>query len=181
MTLLQSGDLFSPFGRGGMDTSDGWCNAPPIFSFSCQKKKRKRAVHGPKEKKKYAPCGGRGDAQGVPLFLRMSPARGVVRAGVWRSSNGLPPFFAAAHLAIGGGCPPFSGTALLSADHFHSGNIPVEGKPLLVGPDPLVRPFPQGLPFSQQNLNSAQIPNTGSPGRSGSPGPPLPACRTPSR
>ena len=36
-----------------MDTSDGWCNAPPIFSFSCQKKKRKRAVHGPKEKKKY--------------------------------------------------------------------------------------------------------------------------------
>ena len=39
-----------------MDTSDGWFIAPPIFSFSCQKKKRKRAVHGPKEKKKYGGC-----------------------------------------------------------------------------------------------------------------------------
>ena len=151
MTLLQSGDLFSPFGRGGMDTSDGWCNAPPIFSFSCQKKKRKRAVHGPKEKKKYAPCGGRGDAQGVPLFLRMSPARGVVRAGVWRSSNGLPPFFAAAHLAVGGGCPPFSGTALLSIDHrrgrrprrpvpqgfaAYGGGIPLAGARRPVSPEP---------------------------------------------
>nr|WP_325306888.1 hypothetical protein [uncultured Oscillibacter sp.] len=52
MALLQSGGCCSPFGRGGLDTSDGWFIAPPIFSFSCQKKKRKRAVHGPKEKKK---------------------------------------------------------------------------------------------------------------------------------
>ena len=38
---------------GEISHEDGWCFAPPIFSFSRQKKKRKRAVHGPKEKKKY--------------------------------------------------------------------------------------------------------------------------------
>ncbi len=31
----------SPLRARGMDTSDGWCNAPPTFSFSCQKKKQR--------------------------------------------------------------------------------------------------------------------------------------------
>ena len=43
-------------GGGDFSHEDGWSFAPPIFSFSCQKKKRKRAVHGPKEKKKYGGC-----------------------------------------------------------------------------------------------------------------------------
>ncbi len=57
----------------------------PHFLFFFQKKKRKRAVHGPKEKKKYRPCGGdegRGTRKRCFLRVRMSPARGVVQAGV---------------------------------------------------------------------------------------------------
>ena len=84
-----------------MDTSDGWCNAPPIFSFSCQKKKRKRAVHGPKEKKKDRPCGGakdggraRGASSGYACLL---PAAWCGR-GFWWLTNGLSPLFAAANL-----------------------------------------------------------------------------------
>ena len=45
--LRRSGGVgdFSPLGAGPF--------APPIFSFPYQKEKRKRAVHGPKEKRKY--------------------------------------------------------------------------------------------------------------------------------
>jgi hypothetical protein len=46
------GLLLALAGGGDYSHEDGWSFAPPIFSFSCQKKKRKRAVHGPKEKKK---------------------------------------------------------------------------------------------------------------------------------
>ena len=28
----ERGSLYSPFGRGGLEVSDGWCNAPPISS-----------------------------------------------------------------------------------------------------------------------------------------------------
>ena len=45
---------------------------------------RKRAVHGPKEKRKYGPCGGtedEGTRRRCFLRVRMSYARGVVRAG----------------------------------------------------------------------------------------------------
>ena len=41
-----------------------------------------------------------GGAQGVPPFLRMSSARSAVQAGVWMSSNRLPPLFAAANLEV---------------------------------------------------------------------------------
>ena len=43
---------------GGEDFSheDGWCFCTPHFLFFFQKKTRKRAVHGPKEKKKYGGC-----------------------------------------------------------------------------------------------------------------------------
>ena len=43
-------------------------------------------MHGPKEKRKYGPCGGTGDEETRRrcfLRVRMSIARGVVRAGVW--------------------------------------------------------------------------------------------------
>ena len=50
---IVGGIILALAGGAKLATSGGWCNAPPIFSFSCQKKKRKRAVHGPKEKKKY--------------------------------------------------------------------------------------------------------------------------------
>ena len=54
MSAALKGEFFLALaGGGGFSHEDGWCFAPPIFSFSCQKKKRKRAVHGPKEKKKY--------------------------------------------------------------------------------------------------------------------------------
>ncbi len=56
----------------------------PHFLFSFQKEKRKRAVHGPKEKRKYVPCGGTWDgrrARSADRLVRMSSARGVVRAG----------------------------------------------------------------------------------------------------
>ena len=60
-------------------------------------------MHGPKEKRKYRPAGdvGRGDAQRCFLRVRMSPARGVVRAGVWWLPNGRSSLFAAAYLAQG--------------------------------------------------------------------------------
>ena len=43
-------------------------------------------MHGPKEKRKYGPCGGTWDGgtrRRCFLRVRMSIARGVVRAGVW--------------------------------------------------------------------------------------------------
>ncbi len=82
----REGRIFPVPARGVVNShDDGWFIAPPIFSFSCQKKKRKRAVHGPKEKKKYVPARGRKtEARRACLrFLRMSSGRGVVRAGVW--------------------------------------------------------------------------------------------------
>ncbi len=39
-------------GRGDFSYPGSWSIAPPIFSFYSQYKKRKRAVHGPKEKNK---------------------------------------------------------------------------------------------------------------------------------
>ena len=61
----------------------------PLF---CEK--RECAVHGGREKT--------GPRKGYFLRVRMSPARGVVRAGVWRLSNRLSPLSAAANLAVGG-------------------------------------------------------------------------------
>ena len=47
------GEVFArPCGRGDFSHEDGWCIAPPRFLFFFQKKKRKRAVLGPKEEKK---------------------------------------------------------------------------------------------------------------------------------
>ena len=76
----------------------------PLFSF--QKEKRKRAVHGPKEKRKYHPCGGARDGRTRLVcfrFLHKSPVRGVVLAGVWISSNRPAPLSAALALE---GAPP---------------------------------------------------------------------------
>ena len=67
---------------GGLAASDGWCNAPPIFSFSAAQKKRKRAVHGPKEKKM------RGTARLGQRTGRIS-ARGRESTGGGRLRKGL--------------------------------------------------------------------------------------------
>ena len=67
---------------GGLAASDGWCNAPPIFSFSAAQKKRKRAVHGPKEKKM------RGAARLGQRTGRIS-ARGRESTGGGRLRKGL--------------------------------------------------------------------------------------------
>ena len=63
--------LYSPFGRGGLAVSDGWSNAPPILSFA----KRENAPCTVEERK-------RGARKRRLLRVRMSPARGVVQAGV---------------------------------------------------------------------------------------------------
>ncbi|WP_300765236.1 hypothetical protein, partial [uncultured Oscillibacter sp.] len=48
--------------RAGENGNQRWLvHCTPHFLFFFQKKKRKRAVHGPKEKKKYRPCGGTKD------------------------------------------------------------------------------------------------------------------------
>ena len=52
--------------------------APPILSFA----KRENAPCTVEERK-------RGARKSVPPFFRMSPGRGVVRAGVWRLMQGL--------------------------------------------------------------------------------------------
>ena len=54
-----------PGGRGGHQPFEGWSNAPPIFSFYSRNKKRKRAVHGPKEKNKGTRLRGRGGESGI--------------------------------------------------------------------------------------------------------------------
>ncbi len=64
------GAFTRPCGRGRLELSDGWCNAPPILSFA----KRENAPCTVEERK-------RGRAGACLRFLRMSPARGVVRAG----------------------------------------------------------------------------------------------------
>ena len=70
------------------------------------------------------------------IFLRVSQCGGVPLAGARRPASPEPPC-----------CPWPIPPGLFSAGHFHNGNIPVERKPLFVGPDPQARPFPQGLPF----------------------------------
>ena len=64
---LQGGDCARPCGRGGMDTSDGWCIAPPIFSFSSRRKRENGPCTVQKRKRSMRPAGDgrRGDAQEV--------------------------------------------------------------------------------------------------------------------
>ena len=59
------GAFARPDGRGGVATSDGWFIAPPIFSFHSRNEKRKRAVHGPKEKSKGTRLRGGGTVPAV--------------------------------------------------------------------------------------------------------------------
>ena len=66
MALLQSGVCCSPFGREGMDTSDGWCNAPPIFSFSSRRKRENGPCTVQKRKRRN------GDDTGARLNDRRS-------------------------------------------------------------------------------------------------------------
>ena len=69
--------------RAGENGYQRWLvQCTPHFLFFFQKKKRKRAVHGPKEKKKYRPCGGTKDGgtrKGVPPFFThvFCPRRGA--------------------------------------------------------------------------------------------------------
>ena len=89
---------------------------------------------------------GTGDNAGMRLNDRRSrndPPRAIGLSGGCPMTNGPAPLSAAADLVVGGVCPPFSGSALLSVEH-------------LVGPDPLVRPFLQGLPSCQQNTPRTQ-------------------------
>ncbi len=66
------GLLHALTGGGDFSHVDGWADAPPIFSFRLAEK-RKRAVHGPKEKR--APfwssrkCQGSVDGLGGDLLL----------------------------------------------------------------------------------------------------------------
>ena len=78
------GDCTRPCGRGGLDTSDGWCIAPPIFSFPSRRKRENGPCTVQKRKGSITPAGGRKtEARKACLrFLRMFSAHGVVRAGV---------------------------------------------------------------------------------------------------
>ena len=66
----------------------------PPFSLFLPEEKKKTGRARSKREKEVRPCGGTEDgsrARGSDRFLRMSPARGVVRAGVsrdeWTSSS----------------------------------------------------------------------------------------------
>ena len=73
-----------------MATSDGWSNAPPIFSFHSRMKRE----NGPcTVQKRKARGRGYGGAQGVPPVSGISSARGVVRAGVCPVKNRLSSSF----------------------------------------------------------------------------------------
>ena len=63
--LRGRGLLLALTGGGGFQPFGGWSNAPPIFSFYSRNKKRKRAVHGPKEKNKGTRLRGRGGESGI--------------------------------------------------------------------------------------------------------------------
>ena len=80
--------------RAGRNGYQRWLvQCTPHFLFFFQKKKRKRAVHGPKEKKKY------GDATGARLNERRSQndfPRAIRLSGGCPSPNGPAPLFAAA-------------------------------------------------------------------------------------
>ena len=67
-----------------MDTSDGWFIAPPIFSFSSRRKRENGPCTVQKRKRSMRPAGdvGRETRKRCFLRVRMSPARGVVQAGV---------------------------------------------------------------------------------------------------
>ena len=105
MALLQSGGCCSPFGRGGLDTSDGWFIAPPIFSFSSRRKRENGPCTVQKRKRSIAPAGGRrtGDAQGVlPFFTNVSSPRRSLSGGFGGCRKACPSLFAAADAPING-------------------------------------------------------------------------------
>ena len=91
--------------RAGRNGYQRWLvHCTPHFLFSFQKEKRKRAVHGPKEKRKYAPCGGRGTrgrARRASGFYACLLSAAWCGRGFWRLSNGPASLFAAAYLVQG--------------------------------------------------------------------------------
>ena len=101
----QGEGFFRPFGRGGLDTSDGWCIAPPIFSFSSRRKRENGPCTVQKRKRSIAPAGGRrtGDAQGVlPFFTNVSSPRRSLSGGFGGCRKACPSLFAAADAPING-------------------------------------------------------------------------------
>ena len=83
--------LVSPSGGGfeGFSHEAGWCNAPPIFSFYSRNKKRKRAVHGPKEKNKGMRF--TGARLGLGNKTGMSLPAAQCKRGFWWASNRQAP------------------------------------------------------------------------------------------
>jgi len=73
----------------------------PPFSLFGRAKKRKRAVHGPKEKKRF--YWGRRARLGAGFQVRMSLPAARCGRGFWRASNRRAPLSAAAALAVFGG------------------------------------------------------------------------------
>ena len=131
--------MYSPFGRGGLDTSDGWCIAPPIFSFSSRRKRENGPCTVQKRKRSIAPAGGHGtgDAQGVlPFFTNVSSPRRSLSGGFGGCRKACPSLFAAADAPING---PVGAAAL---------RPPLAALPLTAAAYPLRvlgGPFPRNL------------------------------------
>ncbi len=80
----------------GFSHDDGWCIAPPIFSFSSRRKRENGPCTVQKRKRSNWFLRWTRDAQAVLPVLRMPSARGSVLAGVWISTNGPAALSAAA-------------------------------------------------------------------------------------
>ena len=107
--------MYSPLRAGGFSHDDGWFIAPPIFSFPSRRKRENGPCTVQKRKGSIAlrGTGDGGTRRRCFLRVRMSPARGVVRAGVWWLPNGRSSLFAAAYLAQGGSLPKMAASGAL--------------------------------------------------------------------
>ena len=155
---LPGGGLFSPLRAGGLDTSDGWFIAPPIFSFSSRRKRENGPCTVQKRKRRIAPAGGRktGDAQGVPpFFTNVSFPRRSLSGGFGGCRKACPSLFAAADAPINGPVgaaalrPPLAALPLTAAAYPLrvlggplSRNLHVSHGPFLRAHPFIGRPFP---------------------------------------
>ncbi len=175
----QGGIVLALAGGGGISAMMMAGALHPPFSLFLPEEKEKTGRARSKREKEVTPLRGdegRGTRKACLRFLRMSPARGVVRAGVLEVTEWTPSSFRCRSPGGRGYVSAFFRDCLLSINHpigapagaQRSGSggerrkewSRAESSPSGgdaaggissddVGPDPLVRPFPQKLPFSR--------------------------------
>ena len=177
--FCKRGGLYSPLRAGRIGYQRWLVHCTPHFLFFLPEEKEKTGRARSKREKEVTPLRGdegRGTRKACLRFLRMSSARGVVRAGVLEVTEWTPSSFRCRSPGGRGYVSAFFRDCLLSINHpigapagaQRSGSggerrkewSRAESSPSGgdaaggissddVGPDPLVRPFPQELPFSR--------------------------------